>query len=55
MATMVLVESYQQGQFLQATFQIQNDEWGQFISVPSKKEIERLKKLYDEYREWLGK
>jgi N-glycosylase/DNA lyase len=52
-ADMVLIESYQNGQLLQATLRGSPKEWWwQFIEVTDKKEIERLIKLYEKYQEY---
>ena len=51
-ADMVLVESYQAGRLFQATLLGGPKEfWWQFIEVIHRKEIERLRKLYESYRE----
>jgi hypothetical protein len=52
-ADMVLIESYQNGQLLQATLRGSPKEWWwQFIEVTDKKEIERLTKLYKKYQDY---
>jgi len=50
-ADMVLVESYQYGQLLQATGHGHPREWwSQFVEITDKHEIARLTKLYEKYR-----
>lgn len=52
-ADMVLIESYQNGQLIQATLRGSPKEWWwQFIEVTDKKEIERLTKLYEAYTKY---
>lgn len=49
LAVMVLVESYQANQLLQARFEISNQQSNQFIEITNKEEVKRLAELYEKF------
>lgn len=48
-ARVVLVESFQNGNLMQARFTISRAQYSQYVEVTNSKEIDRLRKLYDNF------
>ncbi len=48
-ARVVLVESYQNGNLMQARFTVSRDQYSQYVEVTDSGEIDRLRKLYDTF------